>query len=388
MKKIISFLLLLSIFNFYACEKCEIIELPVEDPDPIFDCPDLELNIGDACDDGNPDTNNDVINENCECVGEPIINCSGRLLVGRIETQNDILGPIFLDSAEKRPVNQVDFNLLESINGSAIQEGEVFPFQFSTINPSQNQYFFDFQYENSSFLDPLLISSTDGTSAPSYILSELPYAAPIFHQGTMYAIDVEYDDPIAQYSILSIDLISGQINTLFTGSVTVNSQVANPAFFSASNGNNKVFFLAGTSLFEYDVSANTVTHVILEPNPNPDFPVAYTGLEYQADSDRLLALKSFSNAGTIESELIAISQDGTFAQSVLIDIDGYTLFSDSGILHATAFSQCDNIYYITSIKELEVTPFESVLIEIDINNNSISDKTFSDFLFGIEVDEE
>jgi len=34
-----------------------------------FDCPMLELNIGDACDDGNPETEGDVVDANCVCAG-------------------------------------------------------------------------------------------------------------------------------------------------------------------------------------------------------------------------------------------------------------------------------------------------------------------------------
>ncbi len=34
-----------------------------------FDCPDLAVNYGAACDDGNPGTFNDYVNNNCECVG-------------------------------------------------------------------------------------------------------------------------------------------------------------------------------------------------------------------------------------------------------------------------------------------------------------------------------
>ena len=39
----------------------------------IFDCPALMANVGDACDDGNPDTENDEVTVNCECVGTPIV---------------------------------------------------------------------------------------------------------------------------------------------------------------------------------------------------------------------------------------------------------------------------------------------------------------------------
>ena len=38
-----------------------------------WDCPALEANIGDACDDQNAMTENDTVNEACECVGTPII---------------------------------------------------------------------------------------------------------------------------------------------------------------------------------------------------------------------------------------------------------------------------------------------------------------------------
>jgi Secretion system C-terminal sorting domain len=41
----------------------------------VYDCPALSANIGDACDDGNANTSNDVINANCECVGEMVYDC-------------------------------------------------------------------------------------------------------------------------------------------------------------------------------------------------------------------------------------------------------------------------------------------------------------------------
>ncbi len=37
-----------------------------------FDCPDLEANIGDACDDENDDTENDIVGEDCTCSGTPV----------------------------------------------------------------------------------------------------------------------------------------------------------------------------------------------------------------------------------------------------------------------------------------------------------------------------
>src|SRR5690606_6894438 len=40
-----------------------------------YDCPTLTANIGDACDDGNADTEEDTITANCECVGTITYDC-------------------------------------------------------------------------------------------------------------------------------------------------------------------------------------------------------------------------------------------------------------------------------------------------------------------------
>lgn len=42
----------------------------------VYDCPALSANIGDACDDGDPATENDVITESCACEGETIAYAS------------------------------------------------------------------------------------------------------------------------------------------------------------------------------------------------------------------------------------------------------------------------------------------------------------------------
>src|SRR5690554_2722417 len=41
--------------------------------DGVFDCPSLLANIGDSCDDGNANTENDIVTEDCDCAGTPIV---------------------------------------------------------------------------------------------------------------------------------------------------------------------------------------------------------------------------------------------------------------------------------------------------------------------------
>ena len=55
--------------NDIITEGCECVGTPIN---PELDCPDLSANIGDTCDDGNDMTENDMITVDCECVGTPI----------------------------------------------------------------------------------------------------------------------------------------------------------------------------------------------------------------------------------------------------------------------------------------------------------------------------
>jgi len=50
----------------------------------IFDCPDLELNVGEACDDGDENTTNDMVDEDCVCVGSLIKACGNDEITGAI----------------------------------------------------------------------------------------------------------------------------------------------------------------------------------------------------------------------------------------------------------------------------------------------------------------
>jgi hypothetical protein len=55
--------------NDMVNDNCECMGTPIV----VWDCPNLEANIGDACDDGDADTENDMVNDNCGCEGTPIV---------------------------------------------------------------------------------------------------------------------------------------------------------------------------------------------------------------------------------------------------------------------------------------------------------------------------
>jgi len=65
-------------------------------PEPDFDCPSLMFNIGDACNDGDPNTSNDIVNANCICEGQLDFDCPSLMLNigdpcddGDLNTSND-----------------------------------------------------------------------------------------------------------------------------------------------------------------------------------------------------------------------------------------------------------------------------------------------------------
>ena len=56
--------------NDTVTEECECVGTPIT-----YDCPELAANIGDSCDDGNENTTDDLITVLCECTGTAIYDC-------------------------------------------------------------------------------------------------------------------------------------------------------------------------------------------------------------------------------------------------------------------------------------------------------------------------
>lgn len=87
--------------NDYVTLDCECMGEPIP-----FDCPDLEANYEDPCDDGNPNTINDYVTTSCECMGEPeVFDCPELAL------------------------NIGDFCMVDGVNGVIIDDCECFPNQ-------------------------------------------------------------------------------------------------------------------------------------------------------------------------------------------------------------------------------------------------------------------
>ena len=79
-----TFFIQIQTYTDWSTPICNILETIVTQDSPVgaaYDCPSLSANIGDNCNDGNPNTTNDVVQANCTCAGTqapppPSNNCT------------------------------------------------------------------------------------------------------------------------------------------------------------------------------------------------------------------------------------------------------------------------------------------------------------------------
>ena len=353
----------------------------------VFDCPVLGLNIGDSCDDGNPDTENDAVDANCNCIGEIINDCAGVLYASRVTIENNSPTGWFFDSAVKTLGMDFSFsNIEEKVNGSLDPTAPFFS-NFAAFDRINNQYAFAYQFDVGT-PNPLYLAETNVFSS-TFLEEEEYYAAPVFSNGELYAINVFYDAPAAQYTIVRIDQNTGATTDVFSDNITVNSPMLKVAISSATDNSGNIYFISATNLIVYNPTGNFATYVDIDDTFDADNQVVYFGLEYKADEEVLLAMKNKSNSPSEFTDLVSISTDGNYQVNTVFDIkDNLGLENDQEIsfnFHSTTFAQCDNTYYITEIKDLEAGMTESFLIEINLDNNTLEETVYPDYLFGIEI---
>lgn len=356
----------------------------------IFDCPDLMLNIGDPCDDGNPDTENDTVNGLCECIGELVNSCEGIIYASRatINNQGNIDG-WFLDSAIKAPGTPLVFSNIEEKTNGFLEPNVPFNTNFATFDLVNNVYAYAYQFDVGT-PNPLYLAETNIFSSV-FLEQELTYAAPVFLNGELYAINVQYDAPNASYDIVRIDQNTGISTLLFSDNLVVNSPMVNGAMSSTADDFGNIYFMSATNLIVYNPAGNFSTYADIDNSYSSGNQILYYGLEYKQDEDKLLAIKGKINSTETVAELVSITTDGNFTLNTIFDIkNNLGTENDEQIFvefYSTTFSQCDNTYYISEIVELEVDPIKSFLIAINLNDNTLIEQQFDDFIYGLEINE-
>ena len=426
MKKIFLITISCSLLFFQSCKDCELIELNdpqvfdcpelmlnigdiCDDDNPntendivtdncdciggiIFDCPELSLNIGDACDDGNPDTEYDVITNNCECIGEPTIQIcedQGNFFASRVSIQDqnpmwffdEIAGP-FPDPYMANPLE--DMSAIIQENFALGKEGA-----YDQINERYAFAYYQAVQPNTFLTTFLHLVDTEPFNSVIHQIEEF-YVAPVFSEGELYAISIDNSDfPNPIFNILQIDQSNG-IATVIHSHTAENLTVFNNWLSATADNEGKLYFCGADRLLTYDINTNTSQlEAIIVDDESPEYAGFY-GIEYQPDEDRLLAIRHKVDTNITQFDLVAISKNGAATSTSIFDIE--FLGPDQtfpAFEYSTTFDPCKNIFYLSLPPAFGVPFPETTIFSIfDLENNTQTNVETDHFIYGLEFNEE
>lgn len=265
-----------------------------------------------------------------------------------------------------------------------------FESNFSAYDSINQQYVFQYYYTNGGPVEVLFHHQSLTTGVATFTSPMTHFAAPVFLNGFLYAIQVDSGNPSILYQINQLDPVTGQsLGLVYSAFLTANSPFTAETMSSISNGTDKIYFLSGTSLIELNVENLVAKQIDLEPAFNPvDNLVQFFGLEYQKDTGLLIAMKNKSdNVTPTRTDLVSIEPAfSTATVTQLLDITGNLPAGQDGQInpefYSTTFDPCDNTYYITEMQGND--PFTTNLFEIDLENKTLKPYLIDGYWYGLE----
>lgn len=158
------------------------------------------------------------------------------------------------------------------------------------------QYVFVYYYTNGGPVEVLHHHQSIATGVATFSASIENYAAPVFLNGALYAIQTEQVDTSVLYQIFQWDPVTGQqLGLMDSRFITTSSPFTEETMSSTSNGSDLIYFLSGTTLIELNVDNLVAKQVDLEPGFDPiDNLVQFFGLEFKRDEGLVIAMKNTS----------------------------------------------------------------------------------------------
>ncbi|MCW5922638.1 MAG: hypothetical protein KIS77_09850 [Saprospiraceae bacterium] len=215
---------------------------------------------------------------------------------------------------------------------------------------------------------------------------------PVFHKGRLHTIYAEqFSASEWFYSINEVNPITGLDGVGLIGNSATTNSPLRPEYMSAvSTGGDLFYFLSGTNLIEVNLNANTSRHIDIDRSYHPiDNIVQYFGLEYKRDEGVLLAMRNTNNAttGEVKTTLVSIRvTSGDPVVTTLFDISaglpaGPERFVNPEF-YSSAFDPCDNTYYATSKRGLEI--ITTRFIEVNLPKNEMKQRVLDGYWYGLE----
>ena len=354
------FYLLLVLGALSSCEECELVTTDIE-ADMLPNDPD-------------PDT---------LCDGTFYATYLTLNMEGNIETRNFV-------SFSKPKSTLFNFNQLESLISSDLQNDQD-GYSHSAYNTITDRYAFGYQF-GAGITNPLYLADTS-PFASTLLTKEFEYAAPVYNNNNLYVIDVFDSGDALDFTISTVNETTGDLTALLIDTTNTKSPMNNQFISSATDGADMIYFLGTTNLISYSISTNNATILDIDAEYSPSNQLVYYGLEYQQDAQRLLAIKERINSPDLVGSLVSITTDGAGTVTPIYDIQSnLNADNDSTIFfgfHSTAFSQCDNTYHITELDELEPDDgiAKSHLIDISLDDSTMTQQQVAGFFYGLEIDE-
>lgn len=313
---------------------------------------------------------------------EPQALCDKGLLIMRSEAVTGADQTFFLDSIQKPVTTPLTFNNIQNEVQADFFGPFTRPSNCDAYNSLNNTYFIEFPVEQRLFKYDI-----NTQTHAEFIISGF-YSAPIFNNGTLYALEVDFSNfgyatNPAVYEIKTIDQNNGSVTSLTSGTFPLISSFNWESMSSAKDNNGNLYFISHTNLITYNISTNTATHTELVPTFDQinNFQRFY-GLEYR-NNGNLIAIRYRDDMFGENLELVELDINNlTSSPTVVFDFlaNGIELNSE---YYSTTYDSCDDTYYITSrdVNNTNTTNF----FEINLSNSTFKTENFPFYLMGVET---
>ncbi len=227
---------------------------------------------------------------------------------------------------------------------------------------------------------------TDSGQAQEFTVST-DVSAPILLAGTTYIMEVA-NSGYANAGVgnhFGIKLFDGQTGTV--GSTfsldPMTTAFDNNSFFNvesmsaATDGGTKLYYLSGTNLVTINTATHTASHIDLYPSFSTNDYVRFFGLEF-SQTLGLIAIMDQPDLG-IQKLVNIDASTGNYSPLLTLPTDINSEF------YSTAFRECDQTYYLTSLKNPS-NSVETNYFEFNLANSTVANtQVMADYVFGIEL---
>jgi len=291
--------------------------------------------------------------------------------VYRYQKSDQLSNPDILYSGN--PFTILGGNFLTRANAALNDDASIYIYSFPGVS---SQEYFKYNANTNTFERIPLA----GVNNPEFVNNQLKFLRFVGASTSINLSIIDENDTVISQVNSGLDL--SQSNTGMDNVFDI---------LSTTDRQNKLFYLANTILYTYDVSTDTWSSDVIETFDNTNNKVYYRGFEY-IENNTFYALKGDeTDPNNITLKLVKIDISGNSVQvSILKDLTNALSVTASDIIgpahrnwiNAT-YDPCDNSYYF---KVSYMSPVSTRLFEIKLESNTINESmTNGKIFYGLNI---